>query len=180
VVEMVSAACWACDGWLPASTSFGDLRTYFAVPSTWPAGCFLVTAQRLPDAPMPVADRTGVGGNHGNQAAAIGHDSRPSKPKGQPMTPPLLRPVPKRFWTPDWEFQRTIGEMRNAIGAALFERPCDLDIRLLWTRGGTGYFRVNWWTASSDRELRIRRSTFIRVERDPDGYQVRCDDPLAA
>jgi hypothetical protein len=79
----------------------------------------------------------------------------------------------------DWECDRAVAEMRAAIGAALFEDPRELDIRFLWTRGRTSCFRVNWWTTHC-QEPRIRRSAFIRVEREPRGYRVLKQGPLAA
>ncbi len=97
------------------------------------------------------------------------------------MTPQLMEPNAVEFAGEcDWEWTRTVAEMRKAIGAALFEYPRDLDIRLLWTRGRTSYFRVNWWTVERVRGPHVRRSAFVRVEREPGGYRVLPDRPLAA
>ncbi len=79
----------------------------------------------------------------------------------------------------DWECDPAVAEMRTAIGVALFEDPRELDIRFLWTRWRTSCFRVNWWTTLG-QEPRIRRSAFIRVEREPRGYRVLTQGPLAA
>ncbi len=77
--------------------------------------------------------------------------------------------------TDDW----AAAEMHAVIAAVLFENPRDLDIRLLWTRGATSYFRVNWWTTIRG-EPRIRRSAFLRVARAPQGYRVLGHTPRAA
>lgn len=97
------------------------------------------------------------------------------------MTPPIsgktaVQPAEER----DWQSDHIVPEMLTAIGAALFEDARNLDIRLLWTRGRTTYFRVNWWTVERVRGPHIRRSAFVRVEREPGGYRVLLDRPLAA
>ena len=71
-------------------------------------------------------------------------------------------------------------EMRAAIAAVLFENPRNLDIRPLWNGSWTSYFRVNWWTAGSEGTPRIRRSAFLVVTREQNGYRVRERDPRAA
>jgi hypothetical protein len=92
------------------------------------------------------------------------------------MEPTAMQSARKR----NWEWERTVAEMHAAIGAALFEDQRNLEIRLLWSRGQTSCFRVNWWTVERVRGPRIRRSAFVRVEREPGGYRVLPDRPLAA
>ncbi len=97
------------------------------------------------------------------------------------MTPQMMEPNAVEYpGERDWERNRDAAEMRWAIGAALFENPRDLDIHLLWTRGRTSYFRVNWWTVERVRGPHIRRSAFVRVECAPGGYRVLLERPLAA
>jgi hypothetical protein len=92
------------------------------------------------------------------------------------VEPTAMRSTRKR----NWEWERIVAEMHAAIGAALFEDPRNLEVRLSWSRGQTNCFRVNWWTAECVRGSRIRRSALVRVEREPCGYRVRPDRPLAA
>jgi hypothetical protein len=97
------------------------------------------------------------------------------------MTPQMMEPNAVEYVAERHrERDRTVAQMHAAIGAALFEDPRELDIRLLWTCVRTSYFRVNWWTTDIGRGPRIRRSAFIRVERDPRGYRVLKQGPLAA
>ena len=75
---------------------------------------------------------------------------------------------------------RVAAEMRAAIAAVLFENPRNLDMRLLWTRVWTSYFRVNRWTQRRNGEARIARSEFISVTQTPNGYRVRGGQPPRA
>ncbi len=80
-----------------------------------------------------------------------------------------------------------VSDMRGAIAALLFEDPAHLDIRHLWTRGRTSFFRVNWWTAVGTGVSRVSRSCFIPLEAVGGGWRIRNGDgdrcaapPLAA
>ncbi len=96
------------------------------------------------------------------------------------MTPQVMKMTAFEYWGERHDdCERTV-QMYTAIGAALFEDPRNLEIHLLWTRGRTSYFRVNWWSVERVRGPRIRRSAFLRVERGPGGYRVLPDRRLAA
>ncbi len=66
-----------------------------------------------------------------------------------------------------------LSEMHGAIAALFFEDPRALDARHLWTQGRRSYFRVNWWTTTAGEGSRVRRSSFVVVEREAHGYRVR-------
>ncbi len=55
-------------------------------------------------------------------------------------------------------------EFRRAIAAAFPGAIGKLEIRRLWSRGETSYFRVNWWTGFDGGNARIRASEFVAVD----------------
>jgi hypothetical protein len=77
--------------------------------------------------------------------------------------------APVRSFTP-------AGQMRAALAALLFDDPAHLDIRHLWTRGRTNFFRVNWWITESTGVRRVTRSRFIPLEEVGGGWRIRGSD----
>ena len=69
--------------------------------------------------------------------------------------------------------RRPVGEYAEAIAAFFFELPQWLDIRPLWRRDATSFWRVNFWrTDTASGEERICRSAFIAVEETMDALHV--------
>lgn len=69
---------------------------------------------------------------------------------------------------------RPLSHYKDAIAEYLVEHTRWLDIRPLWERGDTRFFRVNLWkTDLSCGEQRIARSLFIAVQDTYDGLCVR-------
>lgn len=65
-------------------------------------------------------------------------------------------------------------EWRDLIAAELFETPERLDIRLLWSRDGSSFCRVNvWHTNGSAGAGRIYQSLFVALDDTPEGPRVR-------
>ncbi len=70
--------------------------------------------------------------------------------------------------------ERPISHYKDAIADFLFELTRWLDIRPLWRRGETRFFRVNFWKSDVEvGEERIARSIFLAVEDTHDGLCVR-------
>ena len=72
----------------------------------------------------------------------------------------------------NWE-SAGLRQMRTAIAAVFFEDPRQLDIRHLWVRGGSNFFRVNWWSSAIAGTRRIVRSAFVAVEACDGDWRVR-------
>jgi hypothetical protein len=66
-----------------------------------------------------------------------------------------------------------IADRRRAVAAKFFEHVGRLDIRELWSRGDTSYFRVNWWKLQPVGEHRICESAFVEVRRTKHGFVVQ-------
>ncbi|MFO0839813.1 MAG: hypothetical protein U1D55_14980 [Phycisphaerae bacterium] len=68
----------------------------------------------------------------------------------------------------------TVEEWKDLVAAYLYELPERLDIRILWSRDGTHFCRVNVWHESvSPGGNRIYRSSFVALDETPDGPRVR-------
>lgn len=68
---------------------------------------------------------------------------------------------------------RPLSHYKDAIAEYLVELVQWLDIRPLWQRGDTRFFRVNFWKELPGGEQRIARSIFLAVEDTFDGLSVR-------
>lgn len=68
----------------------------------------------------------------------------------------------------------TLDEWRELVAAHLYEIPERLDVRVLWTRNGSRFCRVNVWQSSAaSGERRICQSRFLALDDTPDGPRVR-------
>ncbi len=68
----------------------------------------------------------------------------------------------------------TVHEWREIVAAHLFEIPERLDVRVLWSRNGSSFCRVNvWQTNSASGERRVCQSRFFALDDTPDGPRVR-------
>ena len=69
---------------------------------------------------------------------------------------------------------RPLSHYTDAIADFFVELPRWLDVRPLWRKANTRFFRVNFWrTDLSNAEERIARSVFVAVEDTFDGLAVR-------
>lgn len=80
---------------------------------------------------------------------------------------------PEAF-NPGDECLLTIDEWKDLIAAYLYEIPERLDVRLLWSEGGSAFCRVNVWHQDlTSGANRIYRSMFVALDDTPDGPRVR-------
>ena len=60
---------------------------------------------------------------------------------------------------------RSSADYAEAIAAFFFDLPRWLDIRPLWRRGATSFWRVNFWrTDMATGQEQIGRSAFVAIE----------------